>query len=69
MAFLFGPERQELKTRMELIIQAEEKTVKTIKKHILALDEQKVVFEKLIRALEQDKVAVEKRLDPAQGST
>ena len=65
MSFLFGQERAELKTRMELIIAAEEKTTRTIKKHVEALNQVKATMDQLIRALDEDKAAVEKRLDPA----
>ena len=62
MSFLFGPERAELKTRMELIIQAEEKTVRTIKKHIIVLNEQKSTIDKLIQAFDESRAVMEKLL-------
>ena len=60
MSFLFGQERAELKVRMECIIEAEEKTVKTMKKHIEALNQTKTTVDQLIQAFNQDKALMEK---------
>jgi len=53
MAFLLGPDRAELKQRMERIITAEEETVKTMKKQIDTML-------KLIDAIGQHKQVMEK---------
>jgi hypothetical protein len=60
LSFLFGPEREELKTRMELIIKCEEKTVKTLNKHIEALNMQKAAIENLAQAIRENTLALEK---------
>jgi len=60
LSFLFGPERAELKARMELIIKSEEKTVKTLNKHIEALNGQKVAIEALTQSIRESSLVLEK---------
>ena len=57
--FLFG-DLSELKARMTVIIESEEKTVKTMKKDIEALDQLKATMEQLQQALIEDRQIAER---------
>jgi len=60
MSLFFGAERTELKNRMERIIEAEVETVKTMKKNIEALVQQKLSIEKLVVSIDAHKAVMDK---------